>query len=174
LLSDPCEDFAAGVLPIQDYRLYLAAYEAGVPVQGLESWDAFLVEMSQHDRQETARAIAEIYGAYLNPKDFTKARAASIGLYRQGRIAEMIAWNRQYLRDFYGTAKAENLAALVDGYMIAERNRSFLRAMRKFLDAGSAVIAVGAFHLPGDDGLIAALRGAGYKVERQPVLGETP
>lgn len=172
LLSDPCEDFAAGVLPIQDYRLYLSAYEAGVPVKGLESWDAFLVEMSQHDRQKTARAISEIYGTYLNPADFTAARAASFGLYRQGRIGEMMASNQIYLRDFYGKKKAAELSALADGYMIVERNHTFLRAMRKFLDAGNAVIAVGVFHLPGDDGLIEGLRRAGYRVVRQPVEGE--
>jgi uncharacterized protein len=174
LLSDPCEDFAAGILPIQDHRLYLAAYEAGVPVKGLENWDAFLTEISQADRRKTAQAIGEIYGAYLNPEGFSEARAASFALYRQGRIGEMIAGDRAFLDDFFGRAKAGQLAALANGYLIAERNTRFLRAMRRHLDTGGALVAVGAFHLPGDDGLIALLRGQGYKVTRLVVAGEAP
>ena len=85
-----------------------------MPVKGLESWDAFLVEMSQHDRQKPARAISEIYGTYLNPADFTAARAASFGLYRQGRIGEMMASNQIYLRDFYGKKKAAEGSVMND------------------------------------------------------------
>ncbi len=128
LLSDPCEDFAAGVLPIQDFRLLLVAYEAGVPVAGLEHWDAFLTEISQPERQPAARAIAEIYGSYLNPEGFSAARATAMALYRQGRIGEMIAWNHLYLERFFGTARSVELNALSEGYLLEERNRNFLRA----------------------------------------------
>ena len=173
LLGDPCEDFGAGVLPVQDMRLYLAAYEAGVPVKGLEAWDAFLTEMSQPERRDTARAIAETYGAYLNPDGFSEARAAGFDAYRRGAVGEMMGWNRLYLARFFGAEKVAKLAELADGYMIAERNQHFLRALRAPLDAGDAFIAVGAFHLPGNRGLIGLLRAAGYRVERLATPGET-
>lgn len=172
LLSDPCEDFAAGVFPIQDFRLYLAAYEAGLPVAGLESWDAFLSEMSQSDRQQAARAIAEIYGSYLNPQRFSAGRAGSMALYLQGRTADLMAWNQLYLDHFFGREKAAKLAALANGYLLEDRTRIFLRGLRKPLDQGAALIAVGAFHLPGKTGLISLLRAGGYRVERVATAGE--
>ncbi len=172
LLSDPCEDFAAGVLPIQDLRLYLAAHEAGVPVVGLESWDAILTELSQPERQGTARAIAEIYGSYLNPDRFSAGRAGAMAFYRQGRTGTLMAWNQLYLQRFFGQAKALRLAALADGYLVSERNRNFLRGLRKPLGQGGALVAVGAFHLPGKDGLISLLRADGFRVVRVATAGE--
>ena len=172
LLTDPCEDFAAGALPIQDLRLGLFAYEAGVPVRGLEDWDAFLTEISQQDRHDTARAIAEVYGAYLNPEDFAQARAAGFDAYRRGQIGEMMVGNRLYLAQFFGADKAASLTRLADAYLIDDRNSRFLRALRAPLDAGGAVVAVGAFHLPGKSGLINRLREAGYRIERVTLPGE--
>ena len=58
--------------------------------------------------------------------------------------------------------------------IIEDRNQQFLKAMRRPLDAGGAVIAVGAFHLPGDAGILAGLAAAGYRVERVQVAGEAP
>jgi len=172
LLADPCEDFAAGVLPAQDNYLYLLAYRAGVPVRGLEAWDAFLTEMSQPEARETARAIARIYGAYLNPQGFGPARAAGFRLYLQGRIGEMMVWNRHYLAGIFGPDQAAALQSAADAYLVTARNRAFVRALTKPLDTGGALIAVGAFHLPGSDGLIDLLRGAGYRVDRVVLSGE--
>lgn len=174
LLSDPCEDFAAGALPVQDQRLLLYAHEAGVPVQGLERWDAFLAEVGQPDQQKTAQAIALIGAAALNPDGFSASRRAAFGLYRQGRLGAMVIWDRIYLQGIFGKSEAARLSELARGYMIEDRNRHFLKAMLRSLDAGGAMIAVGAFHLPGDAGILAGLAAAGYKIERVRVAGEAP
>lgn len=172
LLGDPCEDFVAGVLPVQDHRILLAAYEADIPVAGLSAADAFVNDLSQPEQAETARAIAQIYAAYLNPEGFSLARAASVGLYRAGRIGDMIAGDQSYLTGYFGSKQARALRTMADAYLIAERNKRFLRAMKSYLDQGGALVAVGAFHLPGKDGLIEALRVDGYRVERVPTAGE--
>lgn len=172
LTADPCEDFAAGVLPAQDQRLLLAAHEAGVPYRGLEPFDAILNQLKKPARQETAQAIALIYASYLNPEGFSEARKAGFALYRQGRIGELVEWNRAYLATVFGEDRAANLQGLADGYMVNDRNHGFLWAIRPDLDAGGAVIAVGAFHLPGPEGLVSLLRGAGYRVERVRTAGE--
>ncbi|WP_284163472.1 TraB/GumN family protein [Frigidibacter sp. SD6-1] len=172
LMTDPCEDFAAGALPVQDHRLLLSAVEAGAEVGALESWDALPVELSQPDRRETAQAIVLIQGAYLNPEGFSEARALAFRLYREGRIGELMEWNRRYLSGVFGADAAATLLARADGYLIGERNDLFLRRMQKFLAPGGALVAVGAFHLPGETGLVARLREAGYRVERVAVRGE--
>ncbi len=129
-------------------------------------------DLSQPEQAETARAIAQIYAAYLNPEGFSLGRAASVGLYRAGRIGDMIAGDQSYLTGYFGSKQARALRTMADAYLIAERNKRFLRAMKSYLDQGGALVAVGAFHLPGKDGLIEALRADGYRVERVPTAGE--
>jgi uncharacterized protein YbaP (TraB family) len=48
--------------------------------------------------------------------------------------------------------------------MVKERNRAWMHGLRAVLDAGSAVIVVGAGHLAGPDGLVSMLRRSGYSV----------
>ncbi len=48
--------------------------------------------------------------------------------------------------------------------MITARNDTMAARAAPFIDAGGAFIAVGALHLPGDEGLVALLREAGYTV----------
>ena len=50
--------------------------------------------------------------------------------------------------------------------LLSDRNlRMFERALPEF-QQGAAFVAVGALHLPGQDGLLSLLHGAGYVVER--------
>ena len=60
------------------------------------------------------------------------------------------------------------------GYLVYERNRGFVTRAKRLLDQGDVFIAVGSFHLPGKDGLVAMLRVAGYRVERIVLPGEAP
>ncbi|MDF6666670.1 TraB/GumN family protein, partial [Escherichia coli] len=55
-------------------------------------------------------------------------------------------------------------AAIYHRLMVHDRNLSWMPRLRQALDAGGAVVAVGAAHLPGSDGLIALLRADGYQV----------
>ncbi|MCX8507863.1 MAG: TraB/GumN family protein, partial [Rhodobacteraceae bacterium] len=174
LLLDPCEDFASGVLPVQDHRLLLMAHEAGVPVRGLEAWDSFLADMSQPDQQETAEAIALVQAASLNPDGFHAARAAAFRLYREGRLAEMGLWAHVYLEGILGKKRAGHLLELADGYLVHARNHRFLRAISSELEQGNAVFVVGAAQLSGADGVLSGLAAAGYRVRRLPVPGEAP
>ena len=52
---------------------------------------------------------------------------------------------------------------------IDERNRRMFEAVRTHLARGRVFIAVGALHLPGETGLIALLRSAGYDLEPLPL-----
>ena len=50
--------------------------------------------------------------------------------------------------------------------MVNDRNRAWMPKLRAALDAGGAVVVVGAAHLPGREGLIAMLRQSGYRVQK--------
>ncbi|MBE0691476.1 MAG: TraB/GumN family protein [Aquamicrobium sp.] len=49
--------------------------------------------------------------------------------------------------------------------MVTARNRTMAERAVPFIDAGAAFIAVGALHLPGEEGVIALLREKGYRIE---------
>ena len=52
---------------------------------------------------------------------------------------------------------------------IDERNRRMFDAVTAHLARGRVFVAVGALHLPGEQGLIALLRSAGYELEPLPL-----
>ena len=64
-----------------------------------------------------------------------------------------------------GTFETPSDAATFDRIMVQERNQAWIPVLRPYLDAGHAVIVVGAGHLAGKDGLIALLVKAGYTLE---------
>lgn len=73
-----------------------------------------------------------------------------------------------------GTYETHSDAATYDKIMVKERNRAWIPVLRPYLDAGHAVIVVGAGHLAGKDGLIALLVKAGYAVEPVSLRSNQP
>lgn len=70
-------------------------------------------------------------------------------------------------------ANAED-AALFDRLMLIERNQLWMPRLVKYLQEGSAVVNVGAAHLPGPHGVIELLRRQGFKVEPTLVAAGSP
>ncbi len=68
--------------------------------------------------------------------------------------------------DGYDKLTAEELAAAkrAETYFLDKRNLTIRDSARPLLDKGNAFIAVGAYHLIGENGLVELLRKAGYKV----------
>ena len=53
--------------------------------------------------------------------------------------------------------------------LLYTRNRTMVERMEPLLEAGDAVIAVGAMHLPGEEGVLGHLERAGHQVVRVPL-----
>ncbi len=174
LLGDPCNDFLNGIFPIQDDRILLLGADAGAELTGLEPYDAFRTTLSRRDYQDVARAMIEVYGAYLNPENAKDGRSTSYALYQRGELGVMRAWDTAYITRIYGQDRGAELLALVDGYLVVERNQTFLQTALPLINDGGAVFAVGAFHLPGPSGMIELIRNAGHTVERVVTTGEIP
>ena len=171
LLSDPCEDFTNGVLPIQDDYVLLLGLLAGADILSLETHDQFIEDLA--DDEDTARAVVATYAAYLKPMTTNTERAASFALYQQGRLGVLEAWDYAFQQEVYGAAGSEYLG-LTDAYLLDLRNSRFVDRLKSDLRLGGVFIAVGSAHIPGEDGLVALLRDKGYKVDRIPLPGEVP
>lgn len=175
LLSDPCGDYLSGVLPGQDAYIGQIAYLAGAEVTGLQKWRDFGAELGAPSRQEEARAVVLLYGAYLGPSnDLRAGRAASYRLYLEGRVAELDLWADVHLAEVLGDDAAARVSARAGAYLLVERNLTFVKAAMPLIRGGDAVIAVGASHLPGATGMVQLLRNEGLVVERIVLPGEVP
>ncbi|MEZ5798428.1 MAG: TraB/GumN family protein [Paracoccaceae bacterium] len=173
LLGDPCGDFLSGLLPGQDGYIGQEAYLAGAEVTGLQQWSEFGQQLTDPARAGAARAVVQLYAAYLGPSEGGRAsRALSYRLYLEGRTAELDLWAESWLDEVYGAAEAGAISAQAEGYLLVERNGLFVERALPLLQAGGAVIAVGAGHLAGDTGLVEMLRARGLRVERLPLPGE--
>ena len=65
----------------------------------------------------------------------------------------------------YEAAGDELLAEWFRRKLILDRNHSMYRRLLPILDQGATLVAVGALHLAGKEGLVSLLRQAGYRVE---------
>lgn len=84
-------------------------------------------------------------------------------LYLQRRAGVIHALSRRLGRQS-GLSEAAYLA--FNDRLIDRRNETMLARARPLLERGGALIAVGALHLPGERGLVALMRDAGYSVTR--------
>lgn len=171
LLSDPCEDFTQGILPIQDDYIQLLGRLSGARILSLEGRDQMFADLADDD--ETARAIIATYAAYLQPMQTNAERATSFALYLQGRLGLMEAWDYAFQQQIYGPAGLDSIRQ-TDAYLLDFRNERFLDRLSDALTEGGVFVAVGSAHLPGNSGLVQLLRDRGYDVTRLPITGEAP
>lgn len=171
VLSDPCEDFAAGVVPTQDGYIQTLALIANVPVLGLEPVDAFVDFLNRPENAETATSIVATLAGVLEPRADSKERATAFSLYLRGRIGLMRAWDAAFQRRTLGDRAQEHLTR-ADGYLLEARNRRFRDVARPELLRGGVFMAVGSFHLSGETGLVDLLRAEGFDVTRIALPGE--
>ncbi|AZV79623.1 TraB/GumN family protein [Parasedimentitalea marina] len=174
LLSDPCDDFAAGVVPDQDSLIQTFGMIGGARILGLEPPNALTDFLTEPQNQDTTLSILAVYGAYLDPLTTAASRATSFALYLQGDLALERQWERSTLTRIYGEELADLHLQRADDYLLTQRNKTFLQTAQPVLQEGGVFMAIGSFHLPGEQGMIELLRQAGYTVTRIPLPGEVP
>lgn len=143
-------------LPVLDLKIAAAARERGLKVVGLETIESQLSAMAAiPDDQQIAMLRASLKFAdrandtmetllqlYLT-RDMGSAWPFHLALARQAGIGQ---------QSFSGFQKR----------IVSDRNEHMRDAALPLLEKGRVLIAVGALHLVGDNGLVAMLRDAGY------------
>lgn len=155
---DPGRDARLQGVRTLDEELAEIAKMAGMPVIGLETVPqhlALFMAMSRQDQIGMLREIAkhtdcpaERAGPWLDL--YRKADLAGIHRLQEDQLEKTDdpeLWRRYYRR--FG----------------ADRNPRMAERMELFMNHGSAFFAVGAFHLAGENGLVALLRRRGWRVE---------
>ncbi|QHQ35895.1 TraB/GumN family protein [Algicella marina] len=172
LLGHPCTDrLTMAGYPIQDTRIELLGADAGAALIALDPPD--LLTSYAHDPQWTEEFAATVTLFALWQLEQSGV-ATAYDYYLSGRIGEMLAFDTVHTASIFPNIDVAGLTLRSDGFILGHRNENMAKRALPVLRRGNAVLAAGAFHLPGDSGLVEILRRHGFTVERVRVPGEAP
>lgn len=144
-------------MPVLDLMLAREAEKAGKKVEGLETAVSQLRAMASLSREFHVRGLIDTLKLGNRKDDLFETM---IALYKAGETG-MIWPLFKALQP--GDDEGAGLAAF-ETAMITARNRGMAENSMAHFRQGDAFVAVGALHLPGEDGLVERIRRAGYRV----------
>ena len=143
--------------PVLDDWLVLRARKAGRDVgfleTSLEQWQSF-ADIPMDDQVAMLRSAIDTYYD-------ARVRVDRVAVYVEGNFALSYAlWERRlgYLEPV--------LAQRYTDRLLNDRNRRMVERMLPYMEQRSAFVAIGALHLPGEDGILRLLEQRGYTVTR--------
>lgn len=143
--------------PVLDLVLYQRALRAEKPVRGLETigeqlavFDTLSLDDQVSLLEATVRETEQLPGLF----------EALVEAYLAQDLGELMRLGRTLVTDD-PALDARLRKALVD-----DRNQRMLERLQGVLREGECFVAVGALHLPGDNGLLQRLQRAGFEVQR--------
>ena len=137
-----------------------------------ESYELKLVEMAKKGKREVVglETVEEQFAVFDRIPDSTEVRIIMDMIDdfegQRKQFAEMTQLYRKRDLDGLGALirSSPGMAGMED-VMLVDRNKRWIPIMEKAMSKDAVVFAVGAGHLPGEEGVIRLLRKAGYKVE---------
>ena len=146
-----------------DLALARGALDEGRPVEGLETAVEQLEAMASLPLQMHVDGLVD--SAMLGERMDDVFRTMGL-LYKEGRIGAIWPFIQAASAHLAPGSEMEEAAMVAfEEAVVTARNRTMAERAAPLLDAGSAFVAVGALHIPGEEGLVELLREAGYAVE---------
>jgi len=143
-----------------DLMLYKDAKRLQKPVYGLETAEEQLQIFASFSLEEQIILIKETLKQFNSmPKLFDKLHE----LYLARDLSAIMVFSKNYMRS--DNEQHELLLNIFLKRLLDERNLRMIERMQSYLQKGNAFIAVGALHLPGDQGLLRLLEKQGYQVK---------
>jgi len=142
--------------PILDNLLYQQAVEAGKPLLGLETVDEQLAVLTDWPREKIISWLEETVDN-LDQIEFMLRELMQAWLARDLARLQQIAMEMEFGDD---ADYQEFMLRLVD-----QRNRRMVERMTSSLDEGGAFVAIGALHLPGENGVLNQLQQQGFRLK---------
>jgi hypothetical protein len=152
-----CEAASAGQ-PVLDKLVATTALSSGKSLEGLETVDDQFNAVAALPQAFHVNALADLVALGDLADDVMETTKL---LYLQGDIAMILPLARHFSPKAYD---GEGYADFQDR-LITRRNIGMAERAQAHLAEGGVFIAVGAMHLPGEQGLVALLRKAGYTLE---------
>ncbi|MDF1599455.1 TraB/GumN family protein [Mesorhizobium sp. YIM 152430] len=148
---------------ILDVALATRAETAGMKIEGLETTAEQLGAMAALPLDFHIRALVETLAMGETIDDVIETM---IVIHRRG--APGLYWPF-FEAALPGDGSDGVAIAGFEQSVIVDRNRTMAERMKPLLDAGGAFVAIGALHLPGEEGVVALLERSGYSATPIPV-----
>ena len=140
-----------------DKKLASLARNAHVRIQGLETVDE---QLSVFDDISIQDQVGLLNSAMESLAEKNQAYQSLVDAYLSGELENLVQVSAAQ------QPKDTRLAELIRNKLITDRNEVMFTRMLMRLRAGNTFIAVGALHLPGEQGLLKRLEQAGYRLTR--------
>ncbi|WP_339109316.1 TraB/GumN family protein [Thioclava sp. GXIMD4216] len=148
-----------------DKRLIAEATRQHVPIVALEPYDTLFRVMDGLSQED---AIAMLQSTLAATEDGDATMATLADLYARGEVQLIWEFERQQaLERGDPPAEVERQLALTHSLLIAGRNRTWVPEIEEAAAKGPIMVAAGALHMVGEDGVLALLERDGWKVSPQ-------
>ncbi len=144
--------------PVLDELIARTALKSGIEVAGLETVSEQFKAVASIPQEFHINALADLAELGAISDDVTETTKL---LYLNGEIGLVLPLVRFFSPKVYegkGYAEFQDL-------LIRQRNAVMAERAIPFLEKGNVFMAVGALHLPGENGIVALLENAGYTLE---------
>ena len=142
---------------VLDQQLLHLARTGEASTRGLESLEELGSLFNSFSLADQVRLLTDaVCHREILEKDFVKM----ISLYTRGDLAGLVSYGQRY--SFADNTLYESLAEKI----LTRRNHLMVERMQPALEQGKAFIAVGAMHLPGEEGVLALLKKHDFQITR--------
>ena len=143
---------------VLDLVLYQDALQQDKAVYGLET---IREQLDLFDTMPESDQVILLRDAVDNLSELDAMNAELLAVYKQRDIEGLLALNEVSMQ-----TGDQRLAKDFQKRVIDDRNHLMAERMQQYLQQGKAFVAVGALHLPGEEGLLNLLEQQGYTVRR--------
>ncbi|MCB8840609.1 TraB/GumN family protein [Aurantimonas sp. VKM B-3413] len=150
-------------MPVLDTELGKMAQAEGKPVEGLESAEEQLRAIASIPLDIQAESLVAMVSVADRMPDILETMTS---LYLEGRIGMILPAIQAAVPEGGLIVGAGEGYGAFEEKVVTARNYRMAERLAPFLKQGGTFAAVGALHLPGEKGLVALLREAGWTVTR--------
>lgn len=141
---------------VLDAMLYQQALQQDKNVYGLETVQE---QLAVFESLSAADQVVLLQDAVENFSEIDAMHAELLAAYKQRDLKKLMA-----ISDASMQQGDQRLASEFQQRLVVDRNHRMVERMSQYLQLGKAFIAVGALHLPGDEGLLNLLEQQGYRL----------
>lgn len=157
--------YRSGGKQILDRRIEAMAAAREIPVNGLETPEELFELFDAVPFDEQIAMLTMSVPTAILAEDYL---ATTKALYQRGKIQQILEFGLLMTEEALGAEAAGSAAETFLDTLLIERNRRWIDRLLPKLAKGDRVVAVGALHLPGPQGLLAQLEAEGFTLRRLP------